>query len=494
MKKQKTAITPTRQENYADWYQAVVKGAKLASQAEVRGCMNVLPWGYQIWERIQEYMNGRFRLLEIPNAYFPMFMPLSKIQKEAEHVEGFAKECAVVTHTKLEKGADGTLVPAGELEEAMIVRPTSEMIIADYFKAHIHSYRDLPLKVNQWCNVVRWEMRTRMFLRTTEFLWHEAHTAHATKKEASTDAEAMIREYEKLAREILAIPVLIGVKTEAEKFPGAERTYTIEAMMQDQKALQMGTSHFLGQNFSKAGEIRFNTKDEKQEHPYTGSFGLTTRLLGALIMTHSDDDGLVLPPRATQSHVKIIPFIKSEEDRAEITDYCCQLKKDLEEIEFFDQWVGVICDEKDISPSEKKWDAIRSGIPIILEVGKRDIEGGTLMVRKRVGGVEKLTREKLINSLSEILEQMQHEIFEKALHFRNAHTHEATTKEAFFEIFEKENAFVLAPYCDDPKIEDEIAEKCAVTARCILPTKNDSASCIFSGKPTTTWAVFAKAY
>src|SRR5687767_2468815 len=313
--KPKTAISPTREENYAEWYQQVVRAADLAEPSPVRGCMVIKPWGYAVWENMQRVLDDMFKATGHQNAYFPLFIPLSFMQKEAAHVEGFAKECAVVTHHRLEAGPDGKLRPAGELEEPLIVRPTSETIIGDAFARWVQSYRDLPLLINQWCNVVRWEMRTRLFLRTTEFLWQEGHTAHATKEEAIIEAEKMLEVYATFAEEYMALPVIRGVKTASERFAGAEDTYCIEALMQDGKALQAGTSHFLGQNFAKAFDVKFLTKENKQEYVWATSWGVSTRLIGALVMAHSDDDGLVLPPRIAPLQVVIVPIYKGDEQK-----------------------------------------------------------------------------------------------------------------------------------------------------------------------------------
>ncbi len=310
-KKIRTAISPTREENFSDWYQAVIKGAEMAENSVVRGCMVIRPWGFGLWENIQKVLDKRIKATGHENAYFPLLIPKSFFQKEADHIEGFATECAVVTHTRLEN-QDGTLVPAGKLEEEYIIRPTSEMIIGESFSKWVQSYRDLPLKINQWANVMRWEMRTRMFLRTSEFLWQEGHTAHETEKEAREETETMLQEYKKFLESYLAMPVLEGEKTPEERFPGGDNTYSVEVMMQDKKALQAGTSHYLGQNFSKSLDITFQTRDEKEEFAYTTSWGVSTRLIGGLIMTHSDDDGLVLPPKIAPKHIVIMPFLSKK--------------------------------------------------------------------------------------------------------------------------------------------------------------------------------------
>ncbi|MDN3507975.1 MAG: proline--tRNA ligase, partial [Simkaniaceae bacterium] len=382
----KNAISPTREEDYPEWYQQVVKAGELAENSPVRGCMVIKPWGYGMWENIQRLMNVQFKDRGTENAYFPLFMPVSYLSKEAEHVEGFAKECAVVTHHRLKKGEDGGLVPDGELEEPLVVRPTSEMIIGEHFSKWIESYRDLPVKINQWANIVRWEMRTRIFLRTAEILWQEGHTAHATKKEAEQEAIEMLKVYADFAKDALAIPMVTGKKTASERFPGADETYTIEAMMQDGKALQSGTSHFLGQNFSKACGIKFRTQEGDEELAWTTSWGTTTRLIGAVIMVHGDDDGLMVPPRIAQNQVVIIPVIHKEETREKVMTFCREMKKKLGGVVYHGQKLGVIVDERDLRGGEKVWGWVKKGIPIRIEVGPREVDEGKLSVTKRTRG------------------------------------------------------------------------------------------------------------
>src|SRR3954468_22579163 len=345
--KPRTAITPTREENYAEWYQQVIRAADLAENSAVRGCMVIKPWGYALWESMQRVLDQMFKDTGHQNAYFPLFIPLSFLQKEAAHVEGFAKECAVVTHHRLELNAEGKLVPTGELEEPLIVRPTSETIIGDAFARWVQSYRDLPLLINQWANVVRWEMRTRLFLRTTEFLWQEGHTAHATREEAVDETMRMLDVYAAFAEQWMAMPVIKGEKTAGERFPGAERTYSIEAMMQDRKALQAGGSHFLGQNFAKASEIMFLDQNGARQHAWTTSWGVSTRLIGGLIMTHSDDDGLILPPKVAPAQVVIIPIFRSDDERPRVLEYCNRVAQELRAQRFADRPVSVIVDERD---------------------------------------------------------------------------------------------------------------------------------------------------
>ncbi|MEJ7599967.1 MAG: aminoacyl--tRNA ligase-related protein, partial [Kofleriaceae bacterium] len=371
--KARTAITPTRCDNYSEWYQEVIKAADLAENSDVRGCMVIKPWGYALWENIQRALDDMFKATGHVNAYFPLFIPLSYLEKEAAHVEGFAKECAVVTHHRLE-ARDGKLVPVGPLEEPLVVRPTSETIIGASFAKWVQSYRDLPLLINQWANVVRWEMRTRLFLRTAEFLWQEGHTAHATSEEAVEETMKMLGVYAEFAETFMAMPVIQGEKTAGERFPGAVRTYCIEAMMQDCKALQAGTSHFLGQNFAKASNIKFLSDQNTQEFAWTTSWGVSTRLIGAMIMTHADDDGMVMPPRLAAAHVTIIPVTPKPEDHDRVIAYCKALKTELEATLYAGAKVRVILDERDVRGGEKAWQWVKKGVPIRVEIGPRDLE------------------------------------------------------------------------------------------------------------------------
>src|SRR5690606_13909614 len=370
----RTAITPTREENYAEWYQQVIRAADLAEPSPVRGSMVIKPWGYSLWENMQRALDDMFKATGHQNAYFPLFIPLSFLQKEAAHVEGFAKECAVVTHHRLEAGPDGALVPSGELEEPLIVRPTSETIIGDAFARWVQSYRDLPLLINQWANVVRWEMRTRMFLRTAEFLWQEGHTAHATREEALEETRRMLDVYATFAEQWMAMPVIKGEKTAGERFPGAEQTWCIEAMMQDRKALQAGTSHFLGQNFAKASGIQFLDQQGQHQYAWTTSWGSSTRLIGGLLMTHSDDDGFVLPPRLAPALVVMRPIGRREEERPRVLEYCHAVAAELRAQRYAENPIRVIVDERDERGGEKLWHWIKKGVPLRLEIGPRDIE------------------------------------------------------------------------------------------------------------------------
>ena len=499
----KTGISPTRSEDYPGWYQQIVRAADLAENSPVRGCMVIKPWGYALWENMQGVLDGMFKETGHENAYFPLFIPKSFLEKEAEHVEGFAKECAVVTHHRLEPGADGGLVPAGKLEEPLIVRPTSETIIGHMFAKWIESYRDLPLKINQWCNVVRWEMRVRLFLRTAEFLWQEGHTAHATKEEALDETRLMLDIYAKFAEEYMAMPVVKGEKTEGERFPGADMTLSIEAMMQDRKALQAGTSHFLGQNFSKAQDIKYQNADGGESFAWTTSWGVSTRLVGALIMTHSDDDGLVLPPRLAPKHVVICPVIRKEEERAEVMEYCTALAKELGDVQYDGKRVAVFVDDSDKRGGEKKWFHIKRGVPIRLEVGPRDIKNDSLFVGRRDQPKSfGMPRAEFVERVSEILDEMQQGLFDKALKLRTDNTQQINSFDEFKAFFTPKNegkpeihgGFAECYFVDCPET-DAMLVPLKVTPRC-TPVDQDAEPgvCIFTGKPTKTRGIFAKSY
>ena len=499
----KTGITPTREENYPEWYQQVIKAADLAEVSPVRGCMVIKPWGFGIWENMQRVLDGMFKETGHENAYFPIFIPKSFLEKEAEHVEGFAKECAVVTHHRLEPGPEGGLVPAGPLEEPLIVRPTSETIIGSMFAKWVQSYRDLPLLINQWCNVVRWEMRTRLFLRTAEFLWQEGHTAHATSEEAWQETRQMLDVYATFAEEYMAMPVIRGEKTKGERFPGADATLTIEAMMQDHKALQAGTSHFLGQNFAKAQEIKFLGKDGQEAFAWTTSWGLSTRMVGALIMSHSDDDGLVLPPRLAPKHVVILPIYRNDEEESKVIEYCESLAKELKDVQYDGQRLGVILDNRDLRGGEKKWQHIKKGVPIRVEVGPRDIENGGVFVGRRDQPKSSgMKREELVGNIVGILNEIQKGLFDRALALREANTVELSSLDEFKDYFTPKNekkpeihgGFAKCHFIDCPEM-DELLKPLKVTPRCIPLGQDDSeGTCIFTGKPTKTVGVFGKSY
>ncbi len=503
--KERTAIQPTRQENYSEWYQEVIKAADLAEHSAVRGCMVIKPWGYAIWENMQRILDSMLKKTGHQNAYFPLFIPLSFLQKEAEHIEGFAKECAVVTHHRLEKNAEGKLIPAGELDEPLVIRPTSETIIGDAFSKWITSYRDLPLLINQWANVVRWEMRTRMFLRTTEFLWQEGHTAHATEKEAQEETKLMLDVYTRFAHDFLAIPVIKGEKTASERFPGAVSTYCIEAMMQDRKALQAGTSHFLGQKFAKASQILFQDPQGESQFAWTTSWGVTTRLIGALVMTHSDDDGLILPPKIASFQIVLLPVIHKEEKREEVLNYCKSLAEELRSLQYAGRPLEVLIDTRDLRGGEKLWSWIKKGIPIRIEVGPRDIEQDLLPLSRRdFSHREKVafSRQKLLSSIRDILDSIQDKLLQRALEFRNAHTRKIDTKEEFYAFFTPKNpknpeihaGFALTHFSEDPDIEEKIKQDLGVTIRCIPLEQEEEGTCPFTGKKSTRRMIFAKSY
>ena len=499
-KKEQTAITPTRAQDYPEWYQQVIKAADLAEQSPVRGCMVIKPWGYALWENTQRVLDAKFKATGHRNAYFPLFIPKSFLEKEAEHVEGFAKECAVVTHHRLEVGKDGKLVPAGELEEPLIVRPTSETIIGAMFAKWVQSYRDLPLLINQWANVVRWELRTRMFLRTTEFLWQEGHTVHATAEEAIAEARTMLDVYADFAETYLAMPVIRGEKSASERFPGAVSTWAIEAMMQDGKALQAGTSHFLGQNFARASEIRYLDDKGELQFAWTTSWGVSTRLLGGLIMTHSDDDGLVLPPRIAPAHVVILPITAKAESRDEVLRYCQALQAELRALRYHDRNVEVELDLRDLRGGEKNWSWVKKGVPIRLEIGPRDVaQDAVFMARRDRPSNEKqgVPRAQFVRELPQLLDEMQAALFARAKKLRTDRTHEIDSKEALYEYF-KEGAtdagFAMTHWSGDPAIETALKEDLSVTLRCLPLESGGPGTCPFTGKPSKQRVVWAKAY
>jgi len=501
----RTAITPTRVEDYPEWYQQVINASELAERSPVRGCMVIKPWGYALWENIVRVLDDMFKETGVKNAYFPLFIPLSFLEKEAEHVEGFATECAVVTHHRLEKGPGGALAPAGTLTEPLVVRPTSETIIGDSFSKWVSSYRDLPILINQWANVVRWEMRTRMFLRTSEFLWQEGHTAHSTKEEAIERTKLMLDVYARMAEDHLAMPVIRGRKTEAERFPGAVDTLCIEAMMQDRKALQAGTSHFLGQNFAKASGIKFQTAAEREDFVWTTSWGASTRLIGGLIMTHGDDDGIILPPRVASAHVVLMPIIRKPEDRQSVMDYTDSLARSLREQYYHHRKVVVEIDDRNIGGA-RGWEWIKKGIPLRVEIGPRDIAADSVFVGRRDKSHREkasLKRDRFVAKLSDTLDEIQANIFARAQTYAEDHTRTIEDAAEFTEFFTPRNpdkpeihgGFARAVWCGEQACELKIKEAQAVTIRC-LPFEQDSVKgpCIGCGKPGSTWAIFAKAY
>lgn len=512
-KKPENAISPTRAENYPEWYQQVVRASELADASPVRGCMVIRPWGYGIWENIQRALDRRFKDTGHQNAYFPLFIPKSFLEKEAQHVEGFAKECAVVTHHRLEQGKDGTLVPAGELEEPLIVRPTSETIIGAMFAKWIGSYRDLPLLINQWANVVRWEMRTRVFLRTTEFLWQEGHTAHASEAEAREETLRMLDIYAEFAEQTMAIPVIKGEKSEAERFPGAVATYCIEAMMQDRKALQSGTSHFLGQNFARAQEIRFQNEAGELAHAFTTSWGVSTRLIGGLIMTHADDDGMVVPPRLAAMQVVILPILAKAEKPEEVLAYCRKLRDDLRACRYGEGRVEAVIDERDLRGGEKMWSWIKKGVPIRVEIGPRDIASGSVFVARRdqaPSNKQSLPRDVFVSGIVAMLDEIQAGLLARARAFLDAHTRVIDSKDDFYAFFtppdgkrgnddearqEIHGGFALSHWSGERGIEAKLKAELGVTLRCIPFQDHDGPGiCPFTGKPSQRRVVWAKAY
>ena len=504
-KQVQTAITPTRSEDYPEWYQQVVKASDLAEKSAVRGCMVIKPWGYALWENIMRKLDDMFKATGVKNAYFPLFIPLSFLEKEAEHVEGFAKECAVVTHHRLEKEPGGGLIPAGPLAEPLIVRPTSETIIGDSFSKWVDSYRDLPLLINQWANVVRWEMRTRIFLRTSEFLWQEGHTVHAAEAEAIERTRLMLDVYAQLAEEYLAMPVIKGRKSSAERFPGAVDTLCIEAMMQDRKALQAGTSHFLGQNFARASEIKFQSDAEKEEYAWTTSWGASTRLIGGLVMTHGDDNGVILPPKVASAHVVLLPIIRKPEDRAKVMAFSDSLMKELQAKYYDHRRIEVEMDTREMGGA-RGWEWIKKGIPLRVEIGPRDIAQDSVFVARRDRpNHEKVSikREQFVGEITTILDEIQKTLFDRALAFREAHTNTIDSNKNFYEFFtpadqkkfQIHGGFALSHWCGADHCESKIKEDLGVTIRSIpFGNETEKGACICCGQPSSRRVVFAKAY
>jgi len=485
----------TREENYSEWYNELVVKADLAEHSAVKGCMVIKPYGYAIWEKMQQALDKMFKDTGHVNAYFPLFIPKSFFSKEASHVEGFAKECAVVTHYRLKNAEDGSGIVVDEtakLDEELIVRPTSETIIWNTYRGWIQSYRDLPLLINQWANVVRWEMRTRLFLRTTEFLWQEGHTAHATAQEAIVETEKMLDVYADFAERWMAIPVIKGIKTANERFAGAVETYCIEALMQDGKALQAGTSHFLGQNFAKAFDVKFANKEGKQDFVWASSWGVSTRLMGALVMSHSDDKGLVLPPKLAPFQVVIVPIYKGEEQLAQISEVVLKMKKAMEA-----KGISVKYDDRDTQrPGWKFAEYELKGVPVRIAIGGRDLENGTVEVARR-DTLEKETLQQadIENKIEHLLEQIQDNLFQKARTMREAKTYKADTYDEFKRILEETPGFVMAHWDGTSETEQKIKEETKATIRCIpLNNKVEAGTCIYSGKPSTQQVVFARAY
>ncbi len=484
----------SRTDDYSEWYLDLVKRADLAENSAVRGCMVIKPYGYSIWEKMQRALDDKFKETGHVNAYFPLFIPKSYLSKEASHVEGFAKECAVVTHYRLKNAPDGSGVivdPEAKLEEELIVRPTSETVIWSTYKNWVQSYRDLPLLINQWANVVRWEMRTRLFLRTAEFLWQEGHTAHATSEEAVAEAEQMLEVYAKFAEEWLALPVIRGVKTPNERFAGAVETYCIEAMMQDGKALQAGTSHFLGQNFAKAFDVQFLGKDNKLDYVWGTSWGVSTRLMGALIMAHSDDQGLVLPPKLAPIQVVIVPIFRNDEQLNAIYDRLDPIIKDLKS-----RGISVKFDDStNEKPGWKFAEYELRGVPVRMAIGARDLENGTTELARRDTKEKQIVAiEGVADTIQALLEEIQTNIYQKALKFQQENTFKVDTWEEFQEKIET-GGFLLAHWDETSETEEQIKEATKATIRCIpLDAAEEEGTCVFSGKPSKRRVIFARAY
>ena len=484
----------SRAEDYSKWYNELVVKADLAENSGVRGCMVIKPYGFAIWEKIQAELDRMFKATGHENAYFPLFIPKSYFSKEASHVDGFAKECAVVTHYRLKNDEDGGIIvdPDAKLEEELIVRPTSETIIWDTYRKWIQSYRDLPIKINQWANVVRWEMRTRLFLRTAEFLWQEGHTAHATKEEAIEEAELMMRIYADFAERFMALPVIRGTKTESERFAGALETYCIEALMQDGKALQAGTSHFLGQNFAKAFDVKFASKEGTQEYVWATSWGVSTRLMGALVMTHSDDNGLVLPPKLAPIQVVIVPIYKGEEQLDAISQVAKELKRELQLL-----GVSVKYDDRDTHKPGWKFNEYElKGVPLRIAIGPRDLEKRTVeLARRDTMSKEVVSKDEIVGQVQKLLVEMQTNLFDKALKFRDSHITEVETYDEFKDILENKTGFVSAFWDGTKETEEQIKNETKATIRCIpLNYKEEEGVCVYSGNPAKMRVLFAKAY
>ena len=486
----------SRAEDYSKWYNELVVKADLAENSAVRGCMVIKPYGYAIWEKMQAELDKMFKETGHQNAYFPLFVPKSLFEAEEKNAEGFAKECAIVTHYRLENDPDkpGKLRvdPKAKLEEELVVRPTSEAIIWNTFKGWIQSYRDLPLLINQWANVVRWEMRTRLFLRTAEFLWQEGHTAHATKAEALKEAELMNNVYATFAENFMAIPVVKGVKTESERFAGADETYCIEALMQDGKALQAGTSHFLGQNFAKAFDVKFTSKEGKKDYVWATSWGVSTRLMGALIMTHSDDEGLVLPPSLAPNQVVIVPIYKTDEQFEEISKIANLIKSDLNA-----KGVSVKYDNRDTHrPGAKFAQHELQGVPLRIAIGPKDLENGTVEIARRdTKTKEVIAIDNLTSTVETLLEEIQNSLYKKALDFRDTHITEVDNFEDFKNILENKGGFISAHWDGTTETEDKIKDITKATIRCIpMDSKEEGGKCVYSGNPSNRRVLFAKAY
>jgi prolyl-tRNA synthetase len=499
-----------RKDDYAQWYLDVIKAAQLADYSPVRGCMVIRPEGYAIWEGIQRELDQRFKATGHVNAYFPLLIPQSFLAKEAKHVEGFAMECAVVTHSKLEKDpSTGGLKPASPLEEPLVIRPTSETIIGHMYAEWIQSYRDLPVLINQWCNVMRWEMRTRLFLRTAEFLWQEGHTAHETEAEAVAETKQMLDVYSDFAENVLALPVMKGTKTESERFPGAVDTYCIEALMQDGKALQAGTSHYLGQNFSKAFDIKFLGRDQQQSFVYTTSWGVSTRMIGAMIMAHSDDEGLITPPRVAPVVVAIVPIFKTDDEKALVLGFieklvtqlcgsCPKLEGAANVFAFFNNYTNqkVVIDLRDARPGDKQYHWEQRGVPFRMEVGPRDVAGGVFVLKHRLDRAKETVALGDVSAgwLQSKLDAMHVALFERAKKFRDDNTRDASTYEEMKQTLSEQGGFVRCWFEPGVEAEKKIKDETKATVRCVLLEQSGEGVCVLSGKTTKTRVLFAQSY
>lgn len=508
----KTAIVPTRAEDFPEWYQQVIKAADLAENSETRGCMVIKPWGYGIWELIQQQLDRRFKATGVQNAYFPLLIPLSYLEKEAEHAEGFATECAVVTHHRLETITDPEtgkpkMIPTGELAEPYVIRPTSETIIGAAFSRWIESYRDLPLLINQWANVMRWEMRPRLFLRTAEFLWQEGHTAHETQEEAVEETRLIHGLYEEFLREHLAIPVVAGEKTENERFPGADMTLTVEAMVQDRKAIQAGTSHFLGQNFSKAQDISFTGREGQLQHAYTTSWGVSTRMIGTLIMAHADDDGLVLPPRVAPQQIVIIPITPKEDSRDAVIASCEALAETLRHQTYRGDPLRVHVDTRDLGGGVKKWDWVKKGVPIRIEIGPRDIESRKICVQRRdqeASAKDFPMKDDFIRGVTDLLGEIHDKLLARATAFRDQNIQPCLSAGQFESHWNGDQpGWLYTAWDGDSQLEEELSKAHKITIRCLpiegagLPCALIDAvgdTCPFTGRESRKRVLWGRSY
>lgn len=487
---EKGAITK-RGKDYSQWFLDIIAAADLADNSPVRGCMVIRPNGYAIWENMQKVLDKMFKQTGVENAYFPLFIPVSFLSREAEHVEGFATECAVVTHHRLVKDSRGKLVPDGKLEEPLIVRPTSETIMYEMYAKWIKSYRDLPLLINQWANIVRWEMRTRPFLRTMEFLWQEGHTAHATREEADERAKQMLEVYRIFAEDYLAMPVIKGQKSEAEKFAGAVNTYTIEALMQDGKALQSGTSHLLGQNFAKPFNVKFLDQDGQEKFVWQTSWGVSTRLIGGLIMSHSDDKGLVMPPKIASIHAVIIPIWASEDEHKKVLPAAEKLSEQLKKLGYITK-----LDDRDMRPGPKFYEWEKKGVPVRVEIGPKDvIKESVVVVRRDTGEKQFISMVSAADIIRDLFDNIQKNLFDKALKFQKENTRKVETYEEFKKVLKEKGGFISAHWCVDPECEAKIKEETKATIRCIpFNQEKENGSCIICGEKSSGRVLFAKAY